>query len=314
MFRPQSLDEIVGMETNKKILYYDINGSLELGQPIPSYIISGPSGTGKTTLAMIIADMAKSQVYRYMGTEIKSIDTLRDIGEQCEDLDIIYIEEAHSLNKSIQTAMLDWIENFLFPNGECAPKVTFILPTTNPGKLLKPLRERCKQLHVSIYSVDEIKRILINAASKINIDLESDEAALDLLARCSRGIPRIAVSNRLDSLHKLITIDRVPYNMDTVKNMLETQGINEWGLESSDLIYLETLYDKIRSGRRPVSKQNLCSSTGFDIDNIEEIIERYLLQINAIRIDPRGRMITNFGCEILNKTNPLVNLRSLTSE
>lgn len=314
LVRPKTIDEIVGMEENKKILYYDIEGSKKLNQPLPSYILSGPAGAGKTTLANIIASLSNGNVFKYVGTEVKTAEDLVNISMACADNDIIYLEEAHSVGKAAQTAMLEWLENFKMPDGFDAPKVSFVMPTTSPGKLSKSLRDRCKNLHVSFYKTDELKEILRRAGSKIELDLSSDDEALSLLAKCSRGTPRIAINGRLDSLKKIMVVDKRPYCLDTVKFLLQTQNINEWGLEPNDVQYLEVLYSKVLQFKKPVSKANMSYSTGFDLDMIEEVIERYLLQIDAIKIETRGRMITNFGCKILEKVNPLVNSRLMITE
>jgi len=312
--RPKTLDEIVGMEHNKQILHYDINGCLELGQPMPSYIISGIAGGGKTTIAGIIATLAESNIYKYVGTEIKNVEDLLEIADICKDDDVIYLEEAHAMGKNVQTALLEWIESFKLPDGTDAPRISFIMPTTNPGKLSKPLRDRCKHLHVGYYSIAEIEEILVQAAQKVGINLTVDTDALHILAKCSRGTPRIAINNRLDIVRKIMVVDKLPFCLDTVRKMLETHDINEWGLEANDLLYLNTLYDKVSLTKRPVSKMNMSYSTGFDVDMIEEVIERYLLQIDIIKIESRGRMITPFGCEVLSKLNPLVSRRLMTIE
>jgi Holliday junction DNA helicase RuvB len=304
--RPQSLDEIIGLDHIKQVLKYDIIGSSKLQQTIPSYIIAGVAGSGKSTVAGVIASLTGGNVLKYLGTELRKDTDVVDIATKVEDGDIVYIEEAHGIGKLSQIVLLEWIENFKLINGGDvgiidAPKVSFIFPTTNPGKLSKPLRERCRTLYTSYYKLEEIKQILTRAGRKYSLILDEDDDALTLLAQSSRGTPRTALIHRLDMLRKVMVVDDVPYNIETVRNMLRSNSINEWGLESNDMIYCQTLYSKISDNNgRPVAKKIMSQSTGFD-DDLVDIIESYLQQINAISVEPGGRFLTSFGCNILDK-------------
>lgn len=309
--RPNNLDDIVGMEHNKKIIRYAIEGSLNLNEPMPSFIVGGPCGTGKSTIAGIIGSMSKrkngepAEVHKYIASDITDPEQLVDISMQSEDGDVVYIEEAHALKTKVQVNLLEWIENhkllcagFL---GE-TKKVSFVLPTTNPGKLSAALRNRCKILNVSYYSVSELSEILLKAAAKCQMNLSIDQAALKLLAQSSRGSPRTAIIDRLDMLRKIMSVDNREYNIDTVKYCLDINKVNEWGLEANDMLYCHLLYDKIlENSGKPVSKKTMEQASGFSSDMMEEMIESYLIQIGVIRITQRGRLFTDFGYSVLEK-------------
>lgn len=306
LVRPQSLEEVIGLEHIKQTLKYDIEGSIKLRQPLNSYLITGPTGAGKTTIAGIIANTTNGDLHKYIGTELKSPDDIYNIVPNVEDHDVIFIEEAHGLGKNAQIILLEWIENFKIIGGGNAglmeaPKCCFVFATTNPGKLAKPLRERCRQLQVGYYSIDLLKQILAKAGTKFDMNLSTDDDALTLLAQSSRGTPRTAVLHRLDLLRKVMAVDNLEYKYDTVKHMLDANAINEWGLEANDMVYCNTLYDKsVDANNRPVSKKIMSQCTGFD-DDLIDIIEGYLFQIGAIRIQSQGRSLTDFGFELIDK-------------
>ncbi len=304
--RPTEMSELVGLDNIKALINLDIEGSKALKQPIPSYIIGGPAGTGKSTIATIISGMTGGSVVKYIGSDLKNGESVYDIASVAKDNDVVYIEEAHTIGKSAQVILLEWIENFQLLGGGAAgmsaPKTCFVLPTTNVGKLSKPLRERCRIISTSYYTVPSLERILLKAGEKCGIDLGTDVEALSLLAKSSRGTPRKAVLHRLDLLRKVMAVYNLPYSLETVIKTLQINNINEWGLESGDIKYLEVIYEKMIGNRnRPVSKKIIQQCTGLDEDVIDNIIESYLQQINAVRITGQGRLITAFGCELIDE-------------
>lgn len=300
--RPTNMDEVIGMTQNKNIIHYEFEGCKRLNQPLPHIIIIGPSGCGKSTMARIISSLTGGKILEYLGNDLKDEMDIYAISEICLDNDVIYVEEAHGLGKKAQIALLEWLENYkvYLDVGEStpAPKVSFVLATTNVSKLSKPFRERCRILHTTFYSIEDIKEILLRAAKKYGLDLSTDDEALTLLAKSSRGTPRTAVAQRLDMVRKIMAVDNLPFNYDTVKKMLKVKEINDWGLTSSDFNYCKVLYDKSIATSAPVAQKTLAHAMGIDIDSLEPI-EQYLMQINAINVTSRGRILTKFGQEII---------------
>ncbi len=303
--RPNKLDDIIGLDHNKDLILYNTSGAIKLGEPPRSYIAVGPAGTGKSTIAGAIATITGGNLFKFLGSDISKPQHLYEIASRLIDGDVCIIEEAHTISKLVQAVLLEWIENFKILGGAeynifDAPKVTFVFPTTNAGKLSKALRTRCIILSTNFYSINDIKKILLTAASKVKLDLSSDDEALTILAQSSRGTPRIAVMHRLDLLRKVMAVDNLPFNKNTVLRVLQINHINIWGLEKNDIEYCKVLYRKTLENKgRPVSKKILIESTGFESDIVEDMIEAYLHQIGVIRIETRGRSLTDFGYEML---------------
>lgn len=304
--RPVSMDEVVGLDHIKQTLNYDILGAKSLGEPYPHFILSGAGGLGKTTVAGIIAKITGGSIRKYLASDIRKADDLYTIATQVKDHDVIILEEASGLTKIVGLNLLTWCEEYRLYGAEGgvvdAPKVCFIFPTTNAGRLPHPLRTRCRILQLSYYSLAEMEEILLRAAKKYGVDLSTDKEALLLLAQSSRGTPRIGVLHRLDMLRKVMSIDKLPFCKETVLKMFEVNHINEYGLEHNDMIYLGILYDKMsQNNSRPVSRKIMMQATGFSEDVIDNMIEQYHQQIGTISISSQGRSLTALGTEILGR-------------
>ena len=307
--RPQTLDEIIGCGELKEVIRYSIEGAKKLNHPFEHFIIVGPPGTSKSTLAGIIANLTGGQVYKILGTQLKSEQDIIDIVQSAVDNDVCYVEEAHAIGKHAQTTLLEVLENckILSLGNEHVSRLLWLFPTTNPGKLSKPLRERCKTLHTSFYAIEELEQILINAANKLEIDLTIDPKGLRLLAESSRGTPRIAVAQRLDSVVKVMAVDEAPFSLEIVQKTLKMQGIGPYGLDAADLKYCNVLYEKMKhSTSGCVSLGTMSKSLGLATDVID-IIEQFLLQINCLNITTSGRSLTDFGLSLIGKKNQIVN-------
>jgi len=303
--RPTTIDQLIGLDHIKNILKYDILGSVKLGQPVPSFIISGPGGTGKSTVSHIIANLTKGNIEKVLGSDVKSPTDLYTIAQRANDGDVIIVEEAHTLNKKCQAVLLEWMENYKILGGAefgvlNAPKVCFIFPTTDEGQLSKPFRTRCRILNTSYYKIEEMEEILRRAAKTLELDLDKDPKALRLLAQSSRATPRVAVMHRLDMLRKVMAVDGLEYSFDTVSKTLSMNNINPWGLEHNDLKYCYVLYKKMQDNRgRPVAKKIIIQSTGFNENVIDHVIESYLQQIHFIKVESQGRVLTQLAYEVL---------------
>lgn len=296
--RPNKIDEIIGLKDIKEIIKYSIGGARLRNAQYPHFVISSPPGLGKTTIANIIATTIEGEVHSIIGSELSNEDDVYTLAARVKDNDVVFVEEAHSMGRKAMILLLPWLEqNILYGFGGVAPKCVFLFPTTDAGKLSAPLRQRCRPIHIDYYSTDEIIEILLRAANLNNCKLD-DEDALILLAKSSRGTPRIALEDRLVPVMNIMKVDDVPFSVDVVRKMFAINAVNEYGLDRQDILYCQTLRRINDITNIPVSLSVLANSTGLAQNVLLNVIEPFLLRAGIIIVGSRGRELTRFGKEL----------------
>ncbi len=198
--RPQTLNQFVGQSHllgPGKIL-----SRLLASQKLPSLILWGPPGCGKTTLAKILAKTVKARLVTLSAVD-SGIKEMRKIIEEAQKQarlggqTILFIDEIHRFNKAQQDFLLPYVESGV---------ITLIGATTeNPSfKIISPLLSRCKVLVLNPLSPEEIKTILKRAVEEEKrrlgeVSLEIEDKVFDLLAEAAEGDARVAL-NFLEAL------------------------------------------------------------------------------------------------------------------
>nr|AKQ02544.1 Holliday junction DNA helicase RuvB, holliday junction DNA helicase RuvB [uncultured Parcubacteria bacterium Rifle_16ft_4_minimus_37658] len=308
--RPKSWDEYIGQELIKKNLKILIQAAQERGEPIEHLLFYGPPGLGKTTLAHLISRELNAQVKVTSGPAIEKVGDLASILTNLSAGDILFIDEAHRLNKLIEEILYPALESrsldIIIGKGPSArtiqlelPPFTLIAATTRIALLSSPLRSRFSggTYRLDFYTEDEIKRIIARSAKILGINI--DEGAMSEIAKRSRFTPRVA--NRL--LKRCRDFAQVEKSNsitgDLALKTLDLLEIDPVGLESTDRMILETIISKFGGG--PVGLQTLAAATSEEKETIEEVYEPYLMRSGFVERTPRGRIATRRAYEHLGR-------------
>ncbi|MBI2475610.1 Holliday junction branch migration DNA helicase RuvB [Candidatus Uhrbacteria bacterium] len=298
--RPQTLSEFVGQNDIKQNLTIFIEAAKKRNEPIEHVLLYGNPGLGKTTLAHIIANEIGSQIRVTSGPAIEKVGDLAAIISNLGRGDILFIDEIHRLNKTIEEilypAMEDYALDIIVGKGPTArtlrlslEKFTIIGATTRLSLLSSPLRDRFGVTHhLNFYTEEDIKKILERSARLLNV--ETEPSALEILSSRSRRTPRIA--NRL--LRRVRDFAQVKANgcltPGLCEQALKLLSVDELGLDQTDRRILETIIEKFSGG--PVGLNTIAAATQEEIETIEEVHEPFLLQIGFLDRTPRGRIVT----------------------
>jgi DNA polymerase-3 subunit gamma/tau len=241
-YRPESFDEVIGQDHIVKA----ISGSLKAGKVAHAYLLCGPRGTGKTTIARIIAHELGSSIndiYEMDAASNRGIDDVRDIRENVRTLPFdskykIYIlDEVHMFTKDAWNALLKTIE-------EPPEHVIFILATTEFEKIPETIISRCQSFVFKKPTDAILAQAVTNVAKKEGYKLE--EGGAELIALLADGAFRDAYG----TLQKVIS-----FSKDKVVNISEIEEIT--GAPHTTLVddFLKSIAEKdIEKGYECISK------------------------------------------------------------
>ena len=310
--RPKRLDDYTGQEKAKENLRVYIEAAKRRSEPLDHVLLYGPPGLGKTTLAGVIANEMGVNIRITSGPAIAKTGDLAALLTNLQPGDILFIDEIHRLDRSIEEilypAMEDFAIDIIVGKGPSAnsirlelPRFTLIGATTRAGQLSSPLRDRFGvSLRLELYTPEELGRIVTRSATLLGMEIDPD-GAREIAAR-SRGTPRIA--NRM--LRRVRDFAQIYYDnvitREAADHALSRLEVDALGLDATDRRMLTAIIRNYNGG--PVGLETLAATIGEEAVTLEDVYEPYLLQIGFLTRTPRGRCVTQLAYEHLGIPDP----------
>jgi Holliday junction DNA helicase RuvB len=302
--RPPVFADFAGQPKVKERLELAVEAARQRKESLDHLLLSGPPGLGKTTLAYILAKAMGVNIVTSSGPVIEKAGDLAGLLTKLEAGDILFIDEIHRLQKTVEEYLYPAMEDFRLdividqgPNARSVrlqlPRFTLIGATTRSGLLTAPMRSRFPMTErLDYYPAEELARIVARSARLLNVDVD-DTGAMEI-ARRSRGTPRIA--NNL--LKRCRDYAQVKARSATITagiagKALAMLEIDEHGLDEMDKRLLETLVQKF--GGKPVGVNSLAVAVGEEPDTLEEVYEPFLIMQGYLKRTPQGRVPTELA-------------------
>lgn len=299
--RPARLAEFVGQPRVKDQLALVVEGARQRQESPDHLLFSGPPGTGKTSLAGIVAAELGADLRATSGPALERPGDLAAILTNLEAGDVLFVDEVHRLARAVEEILYPAMEDFCLdivvgkgPGARAIrlplPPFTLVGATTRTGLITGPLRDRFGfAARLDLYDPEELGEILARSAGVLGVTLEPEGAAE--VARRARGTPRVA--NRLLKRvrdYAEVRADGV-VTAQVARDALDLFDVDARGLDKLDRAVLDTLCRHFGGG--PVGRSTLAVAVGEEADTVEDVVEPFLIREGLLARTPRGRTATD---------------------
>ena len=307
--RPRMLAEYIGQSAVKQNLEILLSAARQRNESADHVLLYGPPGLGKTTLANIIARELGVNLHATSGPAVERPGDLAAILTNLEERDVLFIDEIHRLNHSVEEILYPAMEDFaidvMIGRGPSARSLrlglkpfTVIGATTRAGRISGPLRDRFGAVYrLDYYTEDDLATIVRRSAGILAVDI--DDAAVNVIARRGRGTPRVVnrLLRRVRDYAQVRSDGRI--GPTEAVDAMNAMDIDDEGLDTTDRRLLAAIVQKFASG--PVGGAAVAAVIGEEVDTIEDVYEPYLLQLGFLDRTPQGRIATERARDHLRK-------------
>ena len=311
--RPSSLEDFIGQERVRSVLKILCRSAKAKQVAVSHILLSGGPGLGKTTLARIVANEMGSRLVETIGGNLQAPEQLVGLLRSLKPLDVLFIDECHSMSRSTEEVLYHAMEDNLVPVVKTEssdfmkalgvqakpatemvslPCFTLIGASTMSGLVSAPLRSRFShELTLEPYSLDDLTRIVLRASRAMGVELELGTAME--VAKRSRSTARIAVGH----LRWLIEYSSglgVEPDLNAVRDAFSMRDVDACGLTGQDRQYLLMLIQ----ADQPVGLTSVAAALNETVETIEQAMEPHLIREGLLRRAPRGRVATERAREM----------------
>ena len=290
--RPSSVNHLIGQPSVKEQILVALDSAHQDNKKFDHALLVGPPGIGKTAAAQIIAAEMGTDFIEVLGQSLKGVADLNALLLQATDRAVVFIDEAHELDKSLQVASylaLDQRRILLQGSRKGSTPVaipiqdfTLLLASTDEYQLLQPLRDRMRlTLRFQFYEPEDLDKIARMRAAALGWEVEPE--VFKMIAQRSRGTPRLAL-RLLQAAHRVSRAGAS--DVVTVANLdraCTLEGIDELGLGPTEQQYLRILLEG------PTRLNMLASRLGLPSRTVAEVTEPFLIRAGLVLKDEQGR-------------------------
>lgn len=290
--RPSSVNHLIGQPSVKDQILVALDSAQQDSKKLDHALLVGPPGCGKTAAAQICAAEMGTDFLEILGQSLKGVADLNALLLQATDRAVVFIDEAHELDKSLQTALylaLDQRRILLQGSRKGSTPVaipiqdfTLLLASTDEYQLLQPLRDRMRlTLRFQFYAPDDLEKIARMRAASLGWEVEPE--VFKRAAGRSRGTPRL-VLRLLQAAHRVARAGASDVvTAAHLERACSLEGIDHLGLGPTEQQYIGILLEG------PTRLNMLASRLGLPTRTVAEVTEPFLIRSGLVVKDEQGR-------------------------